>query len=274
MVVFLPDFDDVRRAQAIVGGYAESRLTIIAARPGNPMGAERRRFEGGALALRAPGMSASAFFNCAYGFHDGLIDHVPGVIDWFSAGVGGGFVLAPGQSIARTARLLAEAGYAQSGFHATMAGAVGLPDASAPGVEISRVEDERELALFSDAYHTGWANTGRIPMAAWMTAPGWSLYLAQSSNLARFEGKPAGAAVLYLVGEDGYLADGAVDPAFRGHGVHRALLDRRCTDAADAGATRIYSGCDFLSASYRNQMRKGLALLYTEAIWESAGFGA
>ena len=101
-------------------------------------------------------------------------------------------------------------------------------------------------------------------MAPWLTAPGWSLYLA------RFEGEPAGAAVLYQVGEDAYLADGAVDPAFRRHGVHRALLDRRCADAGAAGAARIFSGCDFLSASYRNQLRKGLTLLYTEALWASA----
>ena len=101
------------------------------------------------------------------------------------------------------------------------------------------------------------------PDGASLTAPGWSLYLA------RLNGEPAGAAILYVVGEDGYLADGAVDPAFRRHRVHRALLDRRCADAQAAGASRIFSGCDFLSASYRNQLRKGLLLLYTEAIWTS-----
>ena len=159
-----------------------------------------------------------------------LIDEVPGVIDWFAAGVGGVFELAPGQPIAKTARLLAEAGYAQSGFHSTLVGPVGLPDAPAEGVEIVRVEDAADLEAFSDVYHRGWGHTDfRIPMAPWLTAPGWSLYLA------RLNGEPAGAAILYVVGEDGYLADGAVDPAFRRHGVHRALLDRRCADAAGGG---------------------------------------
>ena len=87
--------------------------------------------------------------------------------------------------------------------------------------------------------------------------------------MARVEARPAGAAVLYVAGEDGYLADGAVDPAIRRRGVHRALLDRRCAEAAKAGVTRIFSGCDFLSASYRNQLRKGLSRLYTEALWEN-----
>ena len=259
---FIPDLDDVRRAQAIVGGYTRTRLETIAARPGNPMGGEVRAFDG-ALALRMPGFPGSVF-NRAYGFSDALIDEVPGVIDWFAAGVGGVFELTPGQPIAKTTRLLAAAGYAQSGFHSTMIGPVGLPDAPAPGVEIVKVEDEEGLKPFADAYHKGWAHSGRIPMTPWLTAPGWTLYLA------RFEGEPAGAAILYQVGEDGYLADGAVDPAFRGHGVHRALLDRRCADAEAAGAARIVSGCDFLSASYRNQLRKGLVLLYTEALWASA----
>ncbi len=264
MAVFIPELEDVQRAQAIVGGYTRSRLEIIAARPGNPMGAEVRLFDG-AVALRAPGFPGSGFFNRAYGFNDALIEDVPGVIDWFAAGVGGVFELAPGAPIAKTARLLAEAGYAQTGFHSTLAGPIGPPDAPAVGVEIVRVEDQADLEAFSDTYHRGWAITDfRVPVAPWLTALGWSLYLA------RFEGQPAGAAVLYVVGEDGYLADGAVDPAFRRHGVHRALLDRRCADAAAAGATRIFSGCDFLSASYRNQLRKGLVLLYTEALWASA----
>jgi ribosomal protein S18 acetylase RimI-like enzyme len=264
MTVFIPSPDDVRRAQAIVGGYTRTRQAVIAARPGNPMGAEAREFGAGAFALRTPRFPGSVF-NRAYGFSDALIDEVPGVIDWFAAGVGGVFELAPGQPIAKTARLLAKAGYAQTGFHSTLVGPVGLPDAPAEGVEVVAVKDEADLPAFSDVYHRGWAFSDfRIPMTPWLTAPGWSLYLA------RFEGQPAGAAILYVVGEDAYLADGAVDPAFRRHGVHRALLDRRCADARAAGARGIFSGCDFLSASYRNQLRKGLVLLYTEALWASA----
>jgi GNAT superfamily N-acetyltransferase len=262
MPTFIPELDDVRRAQAIVGGYTRSRQAIIAARPGNPMGAESRAFEG-AVALRTPGFPGSVF-NRAYGFSDALIDEVPGVVEWFKAGVGGVFELAPGQPIAKTARLLAEAGYAQSGFHSTMVGPVVLPEEAAEGVDVVRLEGAADLEAFSDVYHRGWGHTRRIPTAPWLTAPGWSLYLA------RLNGEPAGAAILYVVGEDAYLADGAVDPAFRRHGVHRALLDRRCADAKAAGASRIFSGCDFLSASYRNQLSKGLVLLYTEALWASA----
>ena len=258
--VFIPDHADVRRAQAIVGGYTRTRLEIIAARPGNPTGAAVRQFDG-AVALRAPGFPDSPFFNHAYGFCDDHIAHIPALIDWYAAGAGGVFDIAPGRPVAKMARLLADAGYAPTSFHATTAGPVDLPREPAAGVEIDRVGDEEALEAFSEVYHRGWGITGaRVPMTSWLTSPGWSLYLAT------IQGRPAGAAILYVAGEDAYLADGAVDPDFRRRGVHRAMLDRRCDDARAAGATRIYSGADVLSASYRNQMRKGLVLLYTETI--------
>ena len=118
------------------------------------------------------------------------------------------------------------------------------------------------LQGFSDAYHAGWAATGpRVPMQPWLAAEGWRIYLGLC------DGEPAGAAILYLAGGDAYLADSAVDPRFRRRGVHRALLDRRCADAKAAGAQLIFSGADYLSASQRNMLRKGLVLLHTKGIW-------
>jgi ribosomal protein S18 acetylase RimI-like enzyme len=100
-------------------------------------------------------------------------------------------------------------------------------------------------------------------MEPWLNAAGWSLYLGLC------DGQPAGVAILYRAAGDAYLADSAVDPRYRGRGVHRALLDRRCVDAHAAGAQIIFSGAEFLSPSHRNMLRKGLGLLYTEAIWRS-----
>jgi hypothetical protein len=59
----------------------------------------------------------------------------------------------------------------------------------------------------------------------------------------------------------------AVDPGMRHRGVHRALLDRRCADAATTGARVGFSGADYLGASSRNMIRKGFGVLYTKAIW-------
>ena len=137
-----------------------------------------------------------------------------------------------------------------------------LPTAVSGEVEVRRVESGDDLSAFSDAYHLGWnLNEFRVPMEAWPKSPGWSLYIGL------VEGRTAGAAILYLKGDDAYLADSAVSPQFRRHGVHRALLDRRCLDAASSGARIVFSGAEFLSASHRNMIRNGLSLLYTETIW-------
>jgi ribosomal protein S18 acetylase RimI-like enzyme len=158
--------------------------------------------------------------------------------------------------------MLHAAGYRHTGFHGAFAGPSGLADAPSPGVDVRRVETSDDLAAFTDAYHLGWNRTEfRVPTRPWLEAPGWSLYLGLC------DGQPAGAAILYQANGDAYLADGAVDPRFRNRGVHRALLDRRCADAAAAGAKVVFSGADYLGGSSRNMVRKGLAVLYTKAIW-------
>ena len=259
----IPDADLVRRAQAIIGEYAASRVEIIAARPGNPLRAEVRRFAD-AVATRAPPFGEH-LFNRAVGFTDATLEAAAGVVGWYAdAPVVGAFEIAPGLENDRLMALLSARGYRHVRFHGAFAGPSQLPQVPAPGVEVRQVSDDADLAAFSDAYHLGWANEGpRVPMRPWLTAPGWSLYLALC------DGAPAGAAIFYLRGGDAYLADGAVDPQFRRRGVHRSLLDRRCADAAAAGARVVYAGADYLSASSRNMMRKGLALLCTKAIWRA-----
>jgi len=259
----IPDADLVRRAQAIIGEYTASRVEIIAARPGNPLRAEVRRFRA-ALATRTPPFGEH-LFNRAFGFSDATLEAAVRVADWYAeASVAGVFEIAPGLENDRLMTLLAARGYRQVRFHGAFAGPSELPQAPSPGVEVRQVSSDADLAAFSDAYHLGWANAGpRVPMQPWLTAPGWSLYLGLC------DGAPAGAAILYLRDGDAYLADSAVDPRFRRRGVHRALLDRRCAAAAATGARVVFSGADYLSASSRNMVRKGLAVLYTKAIWRA-----
>lgn len=257
----LPDVDLVRRCQAISGGTTATRLEIVAARPGNPLGAGVRRY-GEALATRAPPFGEH-LFNRAFGFTDQALDAAAEVADWYAeGGVRGAFEIVPGLPTGALTEMLAARGYRHTGFHANFAGYADLPQQPSPGVEVRRLTDETDLEAFSDAYHLGWNTTQfRVPMKPWLAAPGWSLYLGLC------DGEPAGAALLSMAGGDAYLADSAVDPKWRHRGVHRALLDRRCADAAAAGATVVFSGADYLSASCRNMLRKGLGLLFTKAIW-------
>jgi ribosomal protein S18 acetylase RimI-like enzyme len=120
---------------------------------------------------------------------------------------------------------------------------------------------------FLRAYVAGWG----IPEAAreqfkanvrrWFGEPGWSLYLA------RVDGRPAAAAILFVHAGVGYFADAATDPAFRSRGIHAALLRRRWRDASAAGVDFVCSGADFLSTSHRNMERAGMRLLFLRAIW-------
>jgi GNAT superfamily N-acetyltransferase len=259
---YIPNLATVRRAEAIIADYARSRVQIIADRPGNPLDAQIRHY-GEAVALRCPRFGEH-FFNRACGFDDDSLDAAREVIGWYAEkSVPGMFEVLPGPPSERLMALLAEHGYRQVRFHASFAGPAELPVAASPGVEVKQVETEADLAAFSEAYHLGWTNPNRIPMQPWLTAPGWRLYLGLC------DGQPAGAAVLYLWKGAGYLADSSVDPAWRRRGVHRALLDARCTAARDAGATEIFSGADYLSNSHRNMLRKGLDLLLTKAMWRA-----
>jgi len=95
----------------------------------------------------------------------------------------------------------------------------------------------------------------------WLDQPRWSLFLG------RFEGRPAATATLYIDGRAGYLADAATDPAFRGRGLHAALLGRRFAAAHAADAEFVCSGAAFLSASHRNMERVGMRLQFVRAIW-------
>ena len=257
----IPDLQAVRRSRAIAADYCRSRLQIIADRPGNPRGAEVREF-GTAFALRAPAFGPHVF-NRAYGFTDEHIEEAGEAVAWYADGaVPGSFEITPGSITTKLVQLLQERGYRQSGFHATFGALLTLPIDSSDDVEVRRVESEDDLSAFADAYHLGWnIEAFRVRMDAWPKAPGWLLYIGL------VDGRTAGAAILYLKGDDAYLADSAVSPQFRRHGVHRALLDRRCLDAANSGAHIVYSGAEFLSGSHRNMLRRGLGLLYTETIW-------
>jgi GNAT superfamily N-acetyltransferase len=256
---FLPDTGMVRRAERVFAEYTRSRVELIAARPGNPRDVQIRRY-GEAIALRAPPFGEGTF-NRAYGFSDETLDDARDAIEWYAEqNVPAVFEVLPGLPNGMLLALLAERGYRQVGFHATFAGPAELPRHPSPGVEVRAVTTDADLASFAEVYRVGWDRPGRIPMQPWLTAPGWSLYLGLC------DGEPAGAAVLYVWNWVGYLADSAVDPKWRRRGVQRALLDARCADAAELGCTEVYSGTEYLSASHRNMLRKGLSLLMTKSL--------
>ena len=173
----------------------------------------------------------------------------------------------PGHFDAALGGELARLGYHHSGFHSALICDADAPAATSGGIAIEPVTGAALMEDFLQAYVAGWG----VPQSAhqqfkanvrpWLGQPGWSLYLG------RHDGRPAAAAAFYLRDKTCYLADATTDPAFRGRGLHTALLARRITDARAAGADLVFSGAAFLSDSYRNMERLGMRLAFMRAIW-------
>jgi ribosomal protein S18 acetylase RimI-like enzyme len=101
----------------------------------------------------------------------------------------------------------------------------------------------------------------RASVSRWGEIEAWKLYLA------RVDGVPAGAALLALDDDLGYLANASTLPDFRRRGVQTALIASRIADAEAAGCEVVASQAEFGSASQRNLERSGLRVAYTKAVW-------
>jgi hypothetical protein len=85
--------------------------------------------------------------------------------------------------------------------------------------------------------------------------------------LARVDGQPAAAGVLFRLGDLGYLASAATLEPFRRRGCQAALIRRRLADAAAAGCTTACTLTDWASQSHANMARAGFTTAYTKAVW-------
>ncbi len=133
-----------------------------------------------------------------------------------------------------------------------------------------------DLDAFLDVLNIGF-KANRDHLAAvrdiqrfWLHNDGWRLFLA------RVDGNPAGAAILYIDDQDtqariGYLASAATLPEFEGQGIHRALIARRLREANDAGCSLVTGQALFGSTSQRNQQREGLQIAHVATSWSDIG---
>jgi GNAT superfamily N-acetyltransferase len=260
----LPSLDLVDRTIAAEDAYTLSRLKVLERIPGNPIGVAYRTVDGGVTALMARHL-ASPSFNSVRGLRAGHERHIEPLVQWYrDNGVQGRFEMAPGSFHADLGRELNRLGYYQAEFHCSL-----IADADAAPksdhVAVERVTDATAMEEYLDAYAAQWKFGDKERFKAnvrpWLHEPGWSLYLA------RVDGRAAAAATLYVHRNVGYFADATTDPAFRGRGLHTALLARRWQDAHAAGVDVVCSGAAFLSSSHRNMERTGMRIQFTRAIW-------
>jgi ribosomal protein S18 acetylase RimI-like enzyme len=231
-------------------------------------GAELRRF-GSAVAAVDPSRPELDFTNRVYGLWPEDA-HLAGEIAGFyrERGVRGWLELAPSARFEDLAAELAKAGAAQTGFHVVL---LGPAVAGEPGdVQVERADDPElfaDVLLRGHGVPNGARVRDRASVARWAEIEGWRLYLA------RLDGAPAGAALLAIDDDLGYLANASTLPEYRRRGVQTALIAARIADARAAGCDLVSSQAEFGSASQRNLERAGLRVAYTKAVWRFSDQG-
>jgi ribosomal protein S18 acetylase RimI-like enzyme len=230
-------------------------------------GAKLRRF-GAAVAAVDPTRPGLDFVNRVYGLWPEETDQVGEIAAFYREhAVRGWLELAPSGSFERLAAALTDVGAAQIGFHTILQGGAA---AAAPRRDV-KVERQPEPEVFADVILRGHGVPDgarvrdRASVARWAEIEGWRLYLA------RRDGAPAGAALLAIDDDVGYLANASTLPDHRRRGVQAALIAARIVDAQAAGCECVASQAEFGSASMRNLQRAGLSVAYTKAVWRLGG---
>lgn len=264
----VPSAEVVRRVLLAESHYTRSRLTVLRDLPGNPVRVEVRDLGDGALAMRAR-FIPNVHFNRVTGLGEAHVSDVGRLTAWYrDIGIRGAFDVIPGFTPDGVTAALRAEGFSHHRFHTNLCARPARAPATAPGVTAETV-DAATLDEFLDCHCRGWGvgdpEGFKANVRGWLNAPGWNLYLGRHYD------QPAGTAILYEHQGTGYCADSACDPAFRGRGVHAALLHRRLEDAGELGCDLVCSGADFLSTSQRNMIRAGFTTLHTKSIWTLGG---
>lgn len=246
--------------------YIASRLETLQQLEGNPYGAELKPF-GTATGLMVRAMADNSLFNRVADFSPLELEHLNQIVGWYEENkINCRFDLLPGHTSPELFRALAGRSFYQSGFYTAL---YGLPQVQAktfPGVEV-KVTQSAELNLFNDIYMAGFGFPERNRAALTLSLNGLFNNPTTRFYLALVDGQPAGAAILLMHDQIGYLATATTLAAFRGKGCQKALMYRRILDAAEAGCELITSQTNFGSFSQGNMEKVGLRLAYTKAIW-------
>jgi hypothetical protein len=236
----------------------------------DPAVPEVRRFGSVSASRNRTGQPA----NRVHGLQDNEIGFLPALLDWYAEDDAEPvFLISRLLPTDRAQDRLRDAGFGPNGTTwAVLAGraVAGNPE-PLPGTTVRRFEPT-EAALYArlvaDAHQ--WPRAWRRPaiQALARTFPGRAEHF-----LALVAGTPAGVGSMRLDGDIAVLSGGGVLPAFRGRGIHGALLAFRMAAAFQAGATWVLGRALAGSASERNLVRMGLGRVWTEDEWTRAGSG-
>lgn len=241
---------------------AAEYLIVRFSGPGNPMGTQILR-RGAVVATKVPFLPQNGLMNSVHGLDDPAL--LPEVLAFYAATEQPCWVTVPPYLPIAVTDALVAAGFRVESYSAAMV-AQPVPEVRQHEVDVREVS-RGDLDTFLDTMNIGFDQSPamlenlRRNQNFWRDVADWHLFLA------RVDGEPAGAAVLSVHGDIGYLAAGAVLPAFRTRGVHAALIAARF-ERAHARQCRIVCGnAAWGSQSQRNQQRAGLVIAYVKSIW-------
>jgi GNAT superfamily N-acetyltransferase len=246
--------------------YMIDRMQAIRDKHGNPEGVEIHRF-GNAVAYCSRTMHWPTF-NTVKGLRDRDIEVLDDIIRFYqSKDRKAQFEIVPSLVTQELLMGLAEHGFYHSGFHTALYTKPFLPEiVTDERITIKRVQED-EFTDYATIHcrSTGLPDEG-IPHVAennqvLYDRPGWRFYLA------RVNGIPAAAAVMYLKGGAASLTFAGTLPSYRSQGLHRMLLQKRIEEAALADCSLVVSQCAFLSQSHRNMEHAGMKIGYVKVIW-------
>lgn len=241
------------------------RMIAMAEMPGNPNGAELQSFNS-ALAIYCREMPWP-MFNNVKGKLD--LEQLESIIAFYQKRERGfEFHIMPKHAEPDVLKRLAQLGFYQAGFHATLYAEAhhageGLP----PGVTIRALQEDEYMqyaAIHCEA--TGLSMDGKHYVAKnnriLGCRPGWRYYLAFCDN------EPAAVAVMYIQDRTASCTFAATLPRFRGRGLQLTMLRRRINDAYSEGCKLVVAQCAYGSMSHANMERAGMRLGYTRATWK------
>jgi hypothetical protein len=157
---------------------------------------------------------------------------------------------------------LAGHGLRQSGFHQILVGhtreRISTDECDLAGVKIERVGTDANAAY--GAIHERVFGPGTL-VTSLLSHPSFHCFLATWND------QPAALGVLHVRGSVASMANGITLPEFRRRGLQLALLRRRMEAARQLGCDLAVSQANPANVSMRNQLRTGLSLGGTKAIW-------
>ena len=251
--------------RAVASAFNVAWVTLMRDLPGNPAGIRVEQV-GAATLLAAENSPDLDFVNSVHGL--AAADAGAVTARYRALGLRGGCEVARGADAAELVAALADAAWAQVGFHCSLRGpvAAGAAPASVP-VELVGEDGAAEFARILAAGHEipqEHRPVAEAAYAGWIGLPGVTAFVA------RVDGTVAGSGGLSVAGGIGYLANAATPPQWRRRGVQTALIAARIDAAARAGCKEVVALAEFGSPSQRNLERAGLRVAYTQAVWRMA----